>query len=73
MNGIDFIDLVASMRVAQKEYFKKRTQGNLVAAKKFEANVDKALKDQLQFKIGEDRPPELMETPRYPKNKNGHP
>jgi hypothetical protein len=43
MNNLDFINLVKELRLAQKKYFKERTQSSLVAAKKLEAEVDKAL------------------------------
>lgn len=46
----EFVELVAKMRVAQKEYFKHRTNGRLVTAKELEAKVDKAIKDLLTEK-----------------------
>ena len=36
--------LVLKMRTAQNDYFKNRTQSNLIAAKRIEDEVDKALK-----------------------------
>src|ERR1700690_4255861 len=41
----DFVRLVSRMRTAQNDYFKNRTQSNLIAAKHIEDDVDKALKE----------------------------
>lgn len=38
-----FVELTRSMRSAQKNYFKTRTQSDLVKAKEMESEVDKAL------------------------------
>jgi hypothetical protein len=39
----DFIDLVVRMRAAQKNYFKKRGQANMLASMAIEKQVDQAL------------------------------
>lgn len=43
MNTDEFIQAVRAMRIAQKAYFKDRTQSRLIASKQCEAIVDKAL------------------------------
>lgn len=43
MNSREFFYLVASMRTAQKEYFKSREQLTLRAARKLEIEVDKEI------------------------------
>ena len=63
IKGVNFPLLVAKMRRAQKAYFKDRKQSNLIEAKKIEAEVDKALKDRLTFKLSEDSQPRLTATP----------
>jgi len=63
--SVDFIDLVARMRTAQKTYFKNRTQSNLLEAKNYEAQVDVALRNTTLFRIHEeDRQPALIERKR---------
>jgi len=44
MNLADFIDLVRQMRAAQKQYFLRRTSGDLRDAKSWEALVDEAIR-----------------------------
>lgn len=43
MNAIDFIDLVARMRAAQRQYFKTRERADLIESKRLEAEVDKVI------------------------------
>ena len=45
MNALEFVNKVRDMRAAQKAYFKKRLQGDLITSKQMEAEVDKALKE----------------------------
>lgn len=46
MNAAKFVVLVREMRAAQKQYFSKgRMQGDLIQAKRLEADVDKALRE----------------------------
>jgi hypothetical protein len=40
----EFVELVAAMRAAQKEYFRTRTPSSLAEAKRLEREVDAALK-----------------------------
>ena len=39
----DFIDLVRRMRAAQKAFFKKRKQSDLIESKRLEKEVDQTL------------------------------
>jgi len=41
----NFMEMVAKMRENQKEYFKKRDHFSLIEAKKYEAIVDKLLRE----------------------------
>lgn len=45
MRAEKFIELVAAMRTAQKDYFKNRLQLELIKSKRLESEVDKALRD----------------------------
>lgn len=45
MTPQQFIDLVCSMRSAQKQYFRTRSYGDLDESKKLERKVDQALRD----------------------------
>lgn len=51
-----FIDLVARMREAQKDYFAIRTNSHLAKSKKLEADVDRLIRD---YKYG---PPPKQES-----------
>lgn len=44
----EFVDLVMSMRAAQKTYFRERTPANLQNAKTLERSVDQAALDFLE-------------------------
>lgn len=47
MKPNDFFELTGKVRAAQKLYYKTRLQGDLIAAKGLESQLDKALKDGL--------------------------
>lgn len=42
MTYAEFVALVVRMRIAQRNYFSRRTMGNLIAAKELERAVDVA-------------------------------
>lgn len=48
MDHKEFIDLVANMRRAQKEYFEHRTNAALSSAKSLERKVDKVLAEGIR-------------------------
>jgi rubrerythrin len=66
MNSVDFVDLVAKLRAAQKTYFKERTQSNLIEAKNLEAEVDRALEKEVVFQVSENKQPVLFEGEQEP-------
>lgn len=45
MNTPEFIDLVAKMRAAQREYFRTRSHDALESSKNYERDVDAALRE----------------------------
>jgi hypothetical protein len=45
MKADEFFALTVKVRAAQKLYFKTRLQGDLIASKQLEAQLDKAIKD----------------------------
>ena len=47
MNGKEFYELTKKTRAAQKLYFQSRLQGDLVAAKQLERELDKAIETWL--------------------------
>ncbi len=48
MQTIQFVDLVARMRTAQKEYFRTRSKEALVESKRLERSVDMYINAKLQ-------------------------
>ena len=49
---VDFYELVASMRKVQKEYFRTKDANALNESKRLEKEVDKALKEHEEDKLG---------------------
>ena len=43
MNEKDFFELTCKVRAAQKTYYKSRLQGDLIASKQLESQLDKAI------------------------------
>lgn len=52
MKANDFIQVVAEMRVAQKAYYKQRSQSNLKASIALERQVDQALEEGIEMPEG---------------------
>jgi hypothetical protein len=52
MNAEDFIKLVTDMHEAQKTYFKKRGQANMLASMEIEKQVDQALAEGITIPEG---------------------
>jgi hypothetical protein len=65
MNIVAFVDLVRNMRKAQKNYFKDRTQANLIASKMIEAKVDKALQEGVILRVTDNLNPKVCSLPDY--------
>lgn len=51
MDAREFVTLVADMMTAQADYWKNRTQSNLIRSKDLEARVRKALAEGISFPI----------------------
>jgi hypothetical protein len=49
MKGAAFVILVDRMRIAQKAYFKRRSQDNLKASIELEQQVDQALQEGIEI------------------------
>lgn len=54
MTHEQFAELVRAMREAQKAYFKTKYRDDLIASKKLEERVDKALKDMIDLPMFEE-------------------
>jgi hypothetical protein len=52
MEAKEFVDLVTRMRAAQKTYFKKRGQANMLASMEVEKQVDQALAEGITIPEG---------------------
>ena len=48
----EFCELVKQMREAQKRYFRTRDANDLNESKRLEREVDKAIKDYVESKLG---------------------
>lgn len=51
MDARKFVKLVSDMMTAQADYWKSRTQSNLIKSKELETRVRKALKDGVSFPV----------------------